>query len=215
MYKRVILAVFLLLLALSVVFCFSCVSESIENCPFVYIVPENASGKHVGEIFTVIVGVNYLMDKDLYGFDIMLRWDPLSLEYISHEAKVPAEVYSDGVLHEPVLEVKNEVDMIEGTCWIAYASISPADPFNENGVFFTITFKVIKESNSTITFEHLFLANYQGEVIPLSKQNAWSSDKTGDSIINEHRRLKAQKWLEWWIKVTWQMAKRRPTATGR
>ena len=134
-----------MLAAFSVAFCFSGVSESTENHPVVYILPENASGKQVGEIFTVTVGANYLTGKNLYGFDIVLKWDPTSLEYVSHEVKVPVEVYSNGVLHAPIIEVKNEVDDYVGACWIAYASLSPADPFNEDGIFFTITFKVIKE----------------------------------------------------------------------
>jgi len=80
----------------------------------------------------------------------MLRWSVASLEYIKHEVKVPVEVYYDGVLHEPFLEVKNEVNEINGTCWIAYASIWPAKAFEGEGIFFTITFKVIKESDSKL-----------------------------------------------------------------
>ncbi len=215
MFRRTILIIFILSIAFSVAFSFSGISDPAEEYPVIYIDPQDASGWKVGETFTVAVVVYNLVGKNLYGFDIKLRWDTSSLEYISHEAKVPVEVYADGVLHEPLLEVKNEVNVIEGTCWIAYASLAPADPFNEDGIFFTLSFKVVKESNSKFTFEHLFLANQRGEVIPLFEQHSESSGGASDSVMNEHRKLRAQKWLEWWIKVTWQMTKRRPTAAGR
>lgn len=189
-------------------------SEQTEIYPTVYVTPEEASGRLLGEIFTVTIGIRDL-DKNLYGFDIMLKWDSSSLEYLTHEVKVPIEAYPNGILHEPILEVKNEVDMAEGTCWIAYASLLPAEAFRGEGVFFTITFKVIKESNSKFTFKHVFLASKEGEVIPLSAQTPESPDVPFDSTMNEHRKLRAEMWLKWWITITWQISKRRATASGR
>lgn len=190
-------------------------SEQTEIYPTVYIIPDSAFGRKLGDVFTVTVGITGLVDKNLYGFDVMLKWDSSSLEYLSHEVRVPVQTYVDGILNEPILEVKNEVDEMEGTCWIAYASLLPAEAFNGEGVFFTITFKVIKESDSEFSFEHVFLASKEGEVIPTSDQTPVSPDVPFDSSMNEHRKLKCERWLEWWITVTWQMSKRRASASGR
>jgi len=189
-------------------------NERKETCPTVYITQEGASGMKAGEVFTVFIGVRDL-DKNLYGFDIMLKWDSSSLEYLTHEVRVPVEKYFTGVLHEPVLEVANEVDYVKGTCWIAYASLLPAEAFNGDGTFFTVTFKVTKESNCNFTFEHIFLASKEGEVIMLADQSPQPPSVSFDSAMNEHREIRAEKWLEWWITVTWQMSKRRATASGR
>jgi len=210
----VLMVLFLPSLFFSVTLSSESPSEPTEIYPTVYITPEGTFGRQVGEIFTVTIGVRDL-DKNLYGFDIMLKWDSSSLEYLTHEVRVPVETYSNGILHEPILEVVNEVDEVKGTCWIAYASLLPAEAFNGDGTFFTVTFKVTEESSYDFTFEHVFLASKEGEVISLSDQTPESPSVPFDSTINEHRKIKAEKWLEWWITVTWQMSKRRATACGR
>jgi len=190
-------------------------SESTEIYPTVYITPEGTQGRQLGEVFTVTVGIRDLVDRDLYGFDIMLEWDSSCLEYVTHEAEVPVETYPNGVLYKPIFKVKNEIDEVEGTCWVAYASMLPAEAFNGEGSFFTITFKVTEESDSKFGFEHVFLANNEGEIIPILDQNPESPEVPFDSTMNEHRKLKCEIWLEWWITVTWQMSKRRASASGR
>jgi len=112
---------------------------------------------------------------NLYGFDIQLTWDPDVIQYVSHEVTVPVEDYSgeippanySGILHEPYLKVVEIVDEngnIPGAnttdvkAWFSYASQLPAEAFNGNGTFFTMTFRVVKQSESPIKLEAVTLA---------------------------------------------------------
>lgn len=78
----------------------------------------------------------------LYGFDISVRWDPSVLGYVDHITKVPVEDYPDGVLYEPFLKIKDEVNETKGEIWIVYSSIYPAPVFNGSGIVLEITFHV-------------------------------------------------------------------------
>jgi len=95
----------------------------------------------VGEEFTIAVKIVDV--TNLYGFDIRLRWNVTFLDYVSHSVRIPRNNYTDGVLWKPVLEVKNEVNTIAGTYWIAFSSMHPASSFNGSGTVFTMTFRVI------------------------------------------------------------------------
>jgi len=94
----------------------------------------------VGEEFTVAVKI--INVTNLYGFDIRFRWNTTFLDYVNHSVRIPIDTYPDGVLWDPVLEVKNEVNATTGTYWIAYSSKHPAPSFNGSGTAFTMTFRV-------------------------------------------------------------------------
>lgn len=120
--------------------------ELLDNSSMIRFSPDKIAGVDVGETVTISVILSEDVEN-LYGFDIELKWDPATLEYISHVVMAPVESYSQGVLHDPTFSLKDEVDTSAGICWIARSSMPPAEPFNGNGVFFTITFKVLSTSN--------------------------------------------------------------------
>ena len=82
---------------------------------------------------------------NLYGIDVQLAWNTTYLEYVSHAVKIPVDTYPDGVLYNPIIQIKDEVDSATGTYWIAYASMAPAAAFNGTGTVFTMTFKIIAQ----------------------------------------------------------------------
>jgi len=222
MFKKIcIFATIVLLLPYLVFGAFANVKSTSEPSviyPSVHISPDGTAGLKPGEVFTVTMAISGLVDQDLYGFDIMFKWDTTALQCLSHEAKVPVETYPEGILHQPVLEVKNEINESYGSYWIAYTSLSPAEPFNGDGVFFTITFVLLQESNSNFTLEQIFLSSDDGETIPLSgcqnpetpiipsiSQETNEHRKLGTEKWLKWRKLRAEKWLEWWITVTWGM----------
>lgn len=173
--------------------------------PSILISPQGISEVNVGETFTVTVSVSGLAGRNLYGFDIVLTWDTDALEYVSHEAKVPVETYAGGILHQPILDIKNEVDVSAGTYWIAYASVLPAEPFNEDGTFFAITFVCLGTSDEPFTLEHVVLVSKRGELIPLENyQNPEIPTPTQSfsSAPSWLRLVRNMKWLEWWITIT-------------
>ncbi|MDH5704101.1 MAG: right-handed parallel beta-helix repeat-containing protein, partial [Aigarchaeota archaeon] len=99
----------------------------------------------------------------LYGLDLRLRWDPAILEYVNHTVFVSVEDYPDGILHEPIFELKDEVDPAAGTYWFARLSMAPAAAFNApgmNATAFTMTFTVKKMGMCGIDFTNVDLVAY-------------------------------------------------------
>ncbi len=94
----------------------------------------------VGEIFTLTARIDDV--EDLYGAELKIEWNTTYLEYVDHVAKVPVEVYSDGVLHEPILIVYDTVNSTIGYYLLAVTSIASALSFTGSGIAFEITFRV-------------------------------------------------------------------------
>ena len=180
------------------------IDVNLGKSDLVYVSPEGISDLEVGEVFTVTVGIFGLAEDNLYGFDIMFTWSIEALQYVSHEVKVPVETYSDGVLHQPVVEIKNEVDMSDGTYWLVESSLLPAEAFNEDGVIFTITFVLLQPLDNPFALEYAILANNKGDLIGGNQTPEVSPLTSSSSQINEHRAIAIRKWLEWWITVTFR-----------
>ena len=113
----------------------------------------NATGQ------TFSVNVEIINVTNLYGFDIRLQWNTTFLEYVNHTIKVPRNTHHDGVLWEPVLRIKNEVDAVKGNYWIAYSSMAPAPSFNGTGIAFNMTFRVKYHPLEPTAYTFLALAN--------------------------------------------------------
>lgn len=179
--------------------------------PSVYISPDYVTNVNVGDVFTVTVAVSGLSDENLYGFDIELKWDTDVLEYVAHEVKVPVETYPEGVLHQPIIEIMDEVDTSAGTCWLAYASLLPAEPFNGDGAFFTISFVLLKTSDTPFALEYVLLASKDGEIIPINggPNSEIPTLPSSSSGFTDYQMLRNIRWLEWWITVTLGASKRR------
>jgi hypothetical protein len=173
--------------------------------PTVQVTPDSVDGVSMGETFKVTVAVSGLAGKNLYGFDIIFTWDTSVLQYVSHEIKIPVETYPDGVLHQPVTEIKNQLDQSVGSFWLAYASILPAQPFNGDGVFFTITFVLLQASSSRpYALANVMLVDSSGNTIPLS---SLQSSETLPSFLSHggmtpSQIIRNENWLDWWITVT-------------
>jgi len=134
--------------------------------------PERIADVAISETFTISVVVSDV--ENLYGLDIKLKWDPTIIEYVSHVVMAPVESYEEGILHDPVLLVKDEVDPATGTYWVACASMSPAEPFDGNGDFFTMTFRLVSPLNEA----------------PVKLVSGMFSDDKGQSIVaNVHNDL--------------------------
>jgi hypothetical protein len=181
----------------------------------VEITPDSVAGLSVGSTFNVTVSVSGLAGKNLYGFDINFTWDTSVLQYVSHDLEVPVETYPGGVLHQPVVEVMDQLNQSAGTYWVAYASMLPAEPFNGDGVFFTVTFVLLQSSsNCPYGLQHVILADNDGNIIPL---NSLQTPETLSSYVSNGatpanqtlaseealaRKLCGEEWLAWWITVT-------------
>ena len=116
----------------------------------------------------------------LYGIDIQITWNTTCLEYVSHIATIPVETYPNGVLHNPLIWVRNDVDenaSIPGAApetryWLAVTSRFPAATFNGSGSVFDMTFKALNQTGTTmLSFTYIDLSNDKAAPIPYSSFN--------------------------------------------
>jgi PKD repeat protein len=120
----------------------------------IYVDPASGTA-NVGETYTISVKVEDIIN--FRAFDIKLRWGAAVLRYISHTVTVPVETYPEGVLYDPSLLLKDEVnetqvpDTDTGTMgWFAYISLG--DTFNGSGTILTMDFEVLGEGECDIYF---------------------------------------------------------------
>ena len=173
-----------------------------DDYPLLLATPSSLQGVSVGEVFTVAASISNLGGKDLYGFDITFKWNAEALEYLSHEVRIPVEIFSGGMLHDPVLEIVDEVSALDGVYSLAYASMLPAEPFNDDGVVFTITFVLRQPAENAFGFGPTILVNSLGELIPLSGQSQ-EVPLPPQCIqqMTELRKSAAAEYLRWWVTV--------------
>jgi hypothetical protein len=130
-----------------------------------------------GQQFTVAIKIVDV--TNLYGFDIILKWNTTFLDYVSHSVHVPKDNYTDGVLWNPIIPPwEDQVNATTGTYWVACASRYPAPSFNGTGTVFNMTFAVVHhpvqpEPNANITLQlySTELSNNVGAPIPHTRQN--------------------------------------------
>ena len=136
------------------------------------VIPSLIKDLEIGQEFEINVTIEEV--ENLYGFDIKFSWNPSILQCISYKAKVPVETYPDGILHEPVVKAKEQINNTEGTYSVAYSSQSPAPPFSGSGVIFTLRFKVNGYGISLLAIASVKLAEYSipPKPIPCETYNA-------------------------------------------
>ena len=174
--------------------------QSSNSIPVITAHPDGLLDVDVGETFEVNVCVSDV--AGLYGFDVEFKWDPTIIEYVSHTVMAPVETYEEGVLHSPILLLKDDVDTASGSYWIACASFSPADAFSGNGVFFVITFEVVSSFDETpYKLVEATLSDDEGQPIMTYKYNGpsamWCYD-TWEFIRNREKDPKVDGWRKWW-----------------
>jgi len=130
----------------------------------------NATGQQFNVAIKIVDVTN------LYGFDIKFRWNTTFLDYVSHSVRVPKNTYPDGVLWNPILFQKDEVNTTAGTYLIAYASGWPAPSFNGTGTVFNMTFRVKyhplqQTANITLELYSTDLSNNAAEPISHTRQH--------------------------------------------
>jgi hypothetical protein len=142
--------------------------------PTLYVDPPEVLDLPIGSTFTISIKIFNV--TGLYGFDIIIHWNPAILEYVSHEIRVPKNTYPDGVLWNPVLPVTNLADPIGGTVWIAYACMHPAPVFDGDGTFFKVTLRVIAEGSCPLNFLSHDLSDKPAMAIPHYIQEGYFSN---------------------------------------
>jgi len=107
--------------------------------------PPQAEITNNGQVFTVACVVEDV--ADLAGLDIKIQWNTTYLQYVSHTITATVESYPDpippspyaGIIHDPPLWLKDEVNETAGTYWVAFATLG-GPSFDGSGTVFTMTF---------------------------------------------------------------------------
>jgi len=136
----------------------------------IYVDPPTTTVPLGGE-FTITVNIADVID--LYGLDIQLGWNTALLEYVSHVVHIPVEDYPDGVLHEPLLWLRNVVDesgvpgAMPGTLyWLAVVSWQEAPAFTGSGIIFEMTFSCKGVGECALHFYETTLVDMNAMLIP-------------------------------------------------
>ena len=168
--------------------------EFSTEMPNLFVYPQNRTVS-VGEIVTITVCVSNLTENVyethemwkwgeplpppapggyhsyplgfLWAFEVLLKWDPLILEYINRTVTVPVEDYNypippvnfTGILHEPFVNASDSIDAEEGTYLVAFSSqVVPGEEtpryFIGNGTLLQINFRVKREGATEIKITH-------------------------------------------------------------
>lgn len=111
---------------------------------------------HLGESFDVTVSVSNV--QDLYGLEVILKWDASILRTKKVDVRLGVETFSDGVLHEsstspPIFIAENNISQTGGEYRLVATSMAPAPAFSGSGNIVRITFEPIILGDSTLDLE--------------------------------------------------------------
>ncbi|MDH5448121.1 MAG: cohesin domain-containing protein [Candidatus Bathyarchaeota archaeon] len=169
-----IYGILLAVLILTVTSALNIDSSFSQETPLVYVDPPSITGLSISETFTIDVIIANI--TNFYGIDLQFGWDPAILEYVSHTMTIPADDYPSGILWEPGIKIKDEVNATAGTYWVAYASMDPAPVFDGTGKVFNMTFKVIGIGTCLLEAYLTYLSDKPGDPINHNKQNGYFSN---------------------------------------
>jgi hypothetical protein len=139
----------------------------VEELPAIRVDPQLTETQ---EGLTFTVSVKITDPEDLYGLDFQMNWNTTLLDYINHSLYIPVEDYWWGVLHEPVVIIKNELNQTAGTYWVAATSSFPASPFDRDGTVFDMTFQAKANGTCDLGIFSSNLSDSSGEPIV---HNVW------------------------------------------
>ena len=148
----------------------------------VYVDPSNITDITLSPSKNFTIAVKISNVTDLIGLDIQLSWNASILNYTSHVVKIPVESYTDGILHEPIMQVKNEVNATAGTCWVAFVTLA-GPSFNGSGTVFEMTFTVIDFGECSIDISSSDLSDSNGQQISHTSEDGYFSNVFYDIAI--------------------------------
>jgi hypothetical protein len=153
-----------------------------NSTPTVRVVPSEIANPDLSPSENFTITVEIIGVTDLKGFDIQLSWNSSVLNCTSHDVKVPIETYPEGVLHEPVMELKNEVNATLGTYWVAFATLSGSS-FNGDGTVFEMTFTVLDFGQCPLSIINSDLSNSAAESIDHVVEDGYFSNVFYDVAV--------------------------------
>jgi len=142
----------MLLLGLFVICLLQVGSSQAQGNTVVRVQPSKTAVR-VGEAFSVSVVIESV--ENLYGLDVMLRWNGSAVQFQSVDIRLGVESHPDGVLHEDsgaeIYVAENNAS--EAEYHLAATAVGPASSFNGSGTVFSVRFKAISAGLSPLELE--------------------------------------------------------------
>jgi hypothetical protein len=131
------------------------VSAQASGTPTVKALPSTSSPK-LDETLTVDITITDV--ENLYGLDVIFRWNTSILEVLSADHHLGVEADPIGVLHEiqpdaAIYIAEDNASQAIGEYHLVATSINPAASFNGSGTIATVTLKVIGVGHSELDLE--------------------------------------------------------------
>ena len=118
-----------------------------------------------GETAEITVAVSNV--TDLYGFDVLLKYDPQVLEVQDMDPNKKGIQVAQGVFLDAGLVAINSVDPVQGEIHFVMTQINPSTPKSGTGALVVVRFKAVKAgASSALALEQAQLASRLGEDIP-------------------------------------------------
>ena len=117
--------------------------------------PPNVSA-HLGNPFNVTVSLSNV--QNLYGIEIILRWNPDVLRVTTVNVRLGVETFSDGVLHEsdsspPLFIAENNITETGDEYKLVATSMNPAPSFSGSGNIVILIFDPLSLGDSALELE--------------------------------------------------------------
>lgn len=110
--------------------------------------------------------------KDLYAFDITLKYDPAYLEILDSDLGINGIQVSQGTFLDAGLTLKNTVDPTAGSINLVLTQLNPSTEKSGDGSLLVIRMKALKAGKTTLQVESLQLSTRKGVSIPFSHTDA-------------------------------------------
>ena len=120
---------------------------------------------------------------ELYGAQIMIRFDPAVLEVVDADPAKEGIQVQPGTLPSPDFIVQNMADNQAGTIDYALTSLPPSKPSSGDGVIARITFRAKKAAVSPLILEQALLADTAGGSIEATSQHGQIKVTSGSVLL--------------------------------
>ncbi|MEJ5312373.1 MAG: LysM peptidoglycan-binding domain-containing protein [Anaerolineae bacterium] len=131
-----------------------------QSTALVKIIPNEATIS-VGQTIEMAVQVENI--TNLYGVEMLIRFDPTLLEVVDADPNKPGTQIAPGEFLRSGLDGDNAV--IDGTINYAMQQVSPTPPASGSGVLVRITFRGTGSGTADIRIEDLYLSDQAGQGI--------------------------------------------------
>lgn len=138
----------------------------VRVAPTVVTIPVNGTSDVAVEVVDV---------EGLYGFDLVLTFDPAVVEVVDANPNRPGVQVSFGTFLDPGLSARDTADNAAGTVRYAMTQLNPSEPKDGTGSLIVVTLRGKVTGTSRLVLSSVTLVNRGATEIPSTVQNGQAS----------------------------------------